>query len=314
MNGQDSAVNGVNKITLETIATTHDDLQQNYNALKDRYDVMAKRLEEIEAQNNAQKSDNKLDNKPDNKLELDDSEEITQMKNEAKTHSACIDEIQNNLNFLNLNFSKITDEVEDINQYLRLNSLLVHGWKNIPKGKHGIEFTEYVLNELIKLFPQHAKYLTPGVIDTSHPLPTRSNKKSVVIIKFVQRDIRNLLFFDKRELKGNKDGIVITEHLTQRNLSLLRQTRDLFGYKNAWSSKCKIYVSYGGRKYAVKNPSDLQQLCEQKHFNAAPINNELLLHSEDSTANPNVKSHSQLSANNSTEQDRFGNKNLSRPR
>ena len=52
MNGQDSAVNGVNKITLETIATTHDDLQQNYNALKDRYDVMAKRLEEIEAQNN----------------------------------------------------------------------------------------------------------------------------------------------------------------------------------------------------------------------------------------------------------------------
>ena len=301
-------IDGLNTAALEVDAAVHNELQRKYDVLQKRYDEMANRLTEMES--------DKTTNKDTEVLEESNHQEISQMKKEAQSHSACITEIKKVWNFVNDNFNKLTSDSNDMQQYMRLRTLLVHGLKNVPAHLKGIAFSEYVLGELQKLFPQHAKYLVPGSISVSHPMPTKSKTKSLVIVKFVQRDVRNLLFYDKKTLKGNKDKIVITEHLTSRNLDLLNQSRDLFGYNNAWSSACKIFVLIGGKKYHVRNLNDLCYLQQNNSHYSAPDSAEHLLNSkESSTLMPNA-SHSNVPpviGNSDVKRDRFGNKRLSRP-
>ena len=318
MSNKDPALNNLEKSSLESNVAANNEWQHKYSLLQQKYDAMAQRLSEMESQINSNHSSQQIteqnggQSSSDKKNEPVNTQEIINMKNEALMYSTCIDEIQNNLKYINNNLIKISNDAEDVRQYMQLNTLLIHGMKNLP-DKNGIEFSEHVLEELKRLFPMCAKYLVPGVIDTSHPLPTRSGKKSVVIVKFVQRDIRNLLFFNKRELKGNRDGIAITEHLTGRNLALLGQVRDVFGYKNAWTSKCKIYVLINGRKHSVKNERDFHHLCETK-LPHLPASSTVTVHNDDflksNVTNHDNNLHTGVS---NSGRDRFGNRNLSRP-
>ena len=85
---------------------------------------------------------------------------------------------------------KFSRRLNDIDQYLRKNSLLLHGLLDLPVKTYGLQFSEYIINKLKQLLPTIADKLKVEDIDVSHPLRTKSNRKSCVIIKFVRRDIK----------------------------------------------------------------------------------------------------------------------------
>ena len=159
------------------------------------------------------------------------------------------------------NYSCRLDHIE---QYSRLYSLLILGLTNIPTGfeDKGLVFSDWVAKQINKLLPNLPEKITVQHIDVSHPLPTRSSTaKSCIIVKFCRRDIRNMLFYKKRELKGT--GVSFSEHLTPANLELYKEAQKLEG-ATTWTSQCKIFVKFGeGNKKMISCMRDIDLLRQQ---------------------------------------------------
>ena len=131
------------------------------------------------------------------------------------------------------------------------NSLLVIGLLDIPEKTYGLAFTKYAVKKLRELLPAIANQLKCEDVDCSHPTSSERGKKSCIIIKFVRRDIRNLVFYQKRDLKNLSHRVTIVEHLNGRNLWFLSQVRKAVGFRNAWTSQCVVYALLGQDKVAV---------------------------------------------------------------
>ena len=129
-----------------------------------------------------------------------------------------------------------------------------------------------------ELFPSIADRIKLEDIDVSHPLPTKGTK-SCVIVKFVRRDIKNLVFFEKKNLKNSPLKLSITEHLTARNLWYLDEARKIVGFKNAWSSQCVVYALVNQKKVAIRSSKDLNYV-----FNASKKSN----YQTETTSNPST--------------------------
>ena len=140
-------------------------------------------------------------------------------------------------------------EVNNLQQYSRLNNLLLHNLPDMPIGDDipkGTAFSKVVaarINTLIK--PEEA--ISHRDIDTSHynrkPI---SKDKNVVIVRFKSRDLRDEIWFNKSKLKPHNlrksVKTSVTEHLTAYNLSLLEAAKSKLGQSNAWTNKCRIYT------------------------------------------------------------------------
>ena len=246
----------------------YDALHSKYNSLEANYETMIKRLSAIEAQTQiaptATAQSSSLSTSDKNILATDTSvpaksfiEEISAMKGDAMNASASISELQQVWSHVDSKLQEFSYRINEIDQYMRKNSLFIKGLKDIPKKTYGLKFSIYIIEKLKELLPTIADSLRVEEIDVSHPLPTRGKSTSCVIVKFVRRDIRNLVFYEKRELKNHPLKISITEHLTSQNLWYIEEARKLVGFKNAWSSQCIVYALVNGQKIAIKSPKDL---------------------------------------------------------
>ncbi|KAB0799171.1 hypothetical protein PPYR_07051 [Photinus pyralis] len=77
-------------------------------------------------------------------------------------------------------------------------------------------------------------------IDICHRLPSDGKTQKPIIVKFVRRDIKNQIFYNKKKLKGT--SIVIREDLTRHLMLLLKEAVNIFGSKRVWTSDGKICV------------------------------------------------------------------------
>ena len=241
----------------------YDELHTNYNILQSNYEAMVKRISQIEAQKSPSTDPDPIPSKsysnPSSKKAF--SNEISQMKGDALNACGQIADLQDVWSRVESKLDNLSVRLDNVEQHMRKNTLFVHGLDDIPKKTYGIAFSEYVINKLKELLPSIADQLNVKDVDVSHPLPTRNNKKTCVIVKFVRRDIKNLIFFKKRELKNCRLKIAITEHLTGKNLWYLDEARSIVGYNNAWSSQCVVYALVNGKKVAIKSSRDLNYIA-----------------------------------------------------
>ena len=130
--------------------------------------------------------------------------------------------------------------LNDLLQYMHMNNLLIHNLPGLPydevKDLKGTEFTKKVVESINKLITLNEP-LSHKDIDTSHfygKKPTET--KNVVIVRFIRRDLKNEVFFNKSQLKKfNKDNQIkvgITDHLTRYNKGLYDHAT------GAWPEEC----------------------------------------------------------------------------
>ncbi|XP_077968559.1 uncharacterized protein LOC144422705 isoform X2 [Styela clava] len=134
--------------------------------------------------------------------------------------------------------------IDNLEQYGRRNCILLHGCKRIPKAGHYGQFETYVantLNSALKLeWP-----IQYGDIDVTHILPADGKGNVPIIVKFVRRSTKNMIYSMKRRLK--KTGLSITESLTKRRVELLTEARRVLGLKNVWTMNGDIYGFHNGQ-------------------------------------------------------------------
>ena len=239
----------------------YDTLHRNYDILQSNYDSMVRRLSKFESQMHALPSTN-------DKISM--SKDITDMKGDALNATTSISELQNVWSYVDDKLEHLSNRLDSIDQYLKRDNLLIKGLKDVPKKCFGLAFSSYVMEKLKDLLPSIADQLKEEDISVSHPLPTKDKSKSIVIAKFVRRDIKNLIFFSKRELKNHPSKVSITEHLSAKNLWLMDEAKKLVGYKNVWSSQCTVFALAAGKKNPIKNSNDLDFIYKTLNKKYAP--------------------------------------------
>ena len=113
--------------------------------------------------------------------------------------------------------------INKVNQYSRRNNLCAHRLRNVPTNLHGTKFSKYVAAELRRNIP--GLTISHEDIDTSHVLFYESVGNlslPVVVIKFVNRDLRNDIFHYG---KNESSNIFFTEHLTVDNRKLFEEVQ-----------------------------------------------------------------------------------------
>ena len=149
----------------------------------------------------------------------------------------------------------LQNELNELKQYGRRNSLLFHG---IPETEK--DTTEAVLTVCHRSLGVR---IDSQYVDRSHRLgqmhEDTTRKPLPTIVKFTSYGPRNDIFKTKCKLKGSKT--MITENLTKRRSELLKKTRDMRGITASWSIDGRIVcLLENGRKATVTNEDQLQSL------------------------------------------------------
>ena len=148
--------------------------------------------------------------------------------------------------------------LDDLEQYGRSNCFILHG-NNIDHRISNMDIEKYVLN-ILNTKLNLPTSVCDSDIDICHPLPSKTNKKTI-IIKFVRRSIRNMISSHKKNLKtSNGPKLSITESLTKKRLKIVEEARKVFGFGNVWSMKGIVYSSFKGKKQAIIKLSDISKI------------------------------------------------------
>ena len=161
---------------------------------------------------------------------------------------------------LKKDYVELRQNYEDILQYSMLNDALIHGFMRLP-NLQGPAFIFSITEKLNELFPSLPAPILPCHIDDAHPLPTRnknSNSRKVVIIRFSNRWVKDVLMGCRWDLKGT--GLRLTEHLTDYTRELQSKAAEIVGYYNATVIKTKVYAKHNGMNFKIKCQKDIDDL------------------------------------------------------
>ena len=112
--------------------------------------------------------------------------------------STIIDSIKVEVGQLAEMVEKQEQYLDDLEQYEKSNCFILHG-NNIDHRISSIDVEKYVLNILNTRLNLPTSF-SDSDIDICHPLSSKTNKKPI-IIKFVRRSIRNMIYLHKKNLK-----------------------------------------------------------------------------------------------------------------
>ena len=170
-------------------------------------------------------------------------------------------------------------EVNNLQQYSRMNNLLLHNLPNMPIGDGSPKGTAFskVVAERINTMMTLEEPVSHRDIDTSHYNKKPVNKdKNVVIVRFKSRDLRDEIWFNKSQLKklnvSKSVKTSVIEHLTNYNLALLEAAKTKLGKSNAWSNKCRIFTKLNNSIVQLKTENDILEVSNKKN----PTNGYLL--------------------------------------
>ena len=196
--------------------------------------------------------------------------QLNESRQEALQYSSQVSNLQSGWSNFDFRLSQMERQLydqgidlEEQKQYSMRNDLMVKNLKNLPVKSDGESFSRfnkrfdtYIYETLNELLPNLETALTLNDIDTSHILYEGSD---LVLVRFSNRRARNDVYFNKRDLKGNPDKIIISEHLTKYRQSLLKFAMKTAGKRNAWSKKCEIFIKVGRTVYPVWSENEVLQ-------------------------------------------------------
>jgi len=161
--------------------------------------------------------------------------------------SAAVTEVvSQHLSTLVETIAKQGEELEELRQYTRQNSLRIYGIKESTG-----ENTDRIVLDLCK--NKLNVDLNPAEICRTHRLGKRSIRNETytdkdsntkpkhrgIIVKLVSYNTRQRIFSAKKKLKGL--GIVIREDLTKRRSELLREAQARYSKEKVWSQDGRIF-------------------------------------------------------------------------
>lgn len=154
---------------------------------------------------------------------------------------------------------KLNKKIDFLEQNTKMNKLRILG---VPEDEN---LRENCTDKLMNIFNNRLKLnLTANDIYKLYRIRTNANKSDSgnnvnkkpgpIIVEFYQRNVKNLVFKNKKNLKSS--GIIIHEDLTRIRYNLWKKTATAFGIKNVWTVDGMIYASLDNKKTIIVRKSD----------------------------------------------------------
>lgn len=192
---------------------------------------------------------------------LDLTDEIMKQLHQINVRIDELNTVANNLQAkwceLDNTLQLIINEIENLKQYTKKESLLLHNFPLPPANISSLQYSMFVTEQLNKFLPHLPITLKWEHISTAHYLPTKAKKSEVIIVRFANRCVKDMIF-EHRHLLPSPFGI--TEHLTDRSQTIMRKARDLFGYDYVHTRDCKVIVHLYGRDHTVSSITSVHKL------------------------------------------------------
>ena len=157
---------------------------------------------------------------------------------------------------------KLIMKNNDLDQQYRLNNAIFHNiqvppinydkdGKQIIQHNDSAKFCQFIADQLNFYLPELSIPVSLHSIDIAHPLRNNSKNQSIVIVRFVNRHLRNEILEKDNKNILKSHGIGVTEQLTPTNMELFNKTKVVVGAPNVWSRNGKIFARTANGKIHV---------------------------------------------------------------
>lgn len=144
--------------------------------------------------------------------------------------------------------TNLTQESDDIRQYLRRNNLRIFGLPESPG-----ESTDQLV---VKVAKDLGMTMTLSDIDRSHRVGKPGGQHPrAILCKFVSYAVRRQFLANRKQLKGSK--VAIKEDLCRARLVLLNHAINKYGMRNVWTNDGDILVNHENRIHRISSMSQL---------------------------------------------------------
>ena len=176
-------------------------------------------------------------------------------------------ETQTKIDELSIEMNAMQNELNSIQQYLRINNLEVVG---LPEPNEG-ESEETLLINAFNSLEGIDEPIRPEDIDISHPLnTTRKDGKSVHVAKFISRKTKQIILTAKKkeenkQFKFRNHDVYVNEHLSKNNRALFaaaQEKKRALDYKFCWTRGGTVYVrkTENSQVITISNMDDVRDL------------------------------------------------------
>lgn len=146
---------------------------------------------------------------------------------------------------------ELKQKIEELEQKSKINELRFYGVPDVVSNK-----TKETVEDIIK-----SKLEIPNVkiVRCQRIGSKNKSKKNAVVVKFDSILQRNLIYFNKKKLKGS--GIVIVEEMTKGKHDLLLFAKEKLGKEKVWTVEGRLYTRKDGRRLLLANEEEILKLC-----------------------------------------------------
>ena len=174
----------------------------------------------------------------------------------------------------------LENRLSDIEQYTRMNDLIISGMKTRHKSYARVVSKEGAVSEPTKAETESLEQQVVGFlvgkgidvatsdIEACHTLPSKvtTSAPPAIIIRFTNRKNKDALLRQGRKLKGTQ--VYINEHLTKKNADIAKKARSLKKsnkIQGTWTTNCKVFIKTEGatpeesKVTIIRNMGDLDK-------------------------------------------------------
>lgn len=164
---------------------------------------------------------------------------------------------------------KLTQKIDDLEQYQRMNNLEIKG---IPKTEKTID----VMKIVEKVGEALEESIQESDIDTCHWVPTPKPGVHNIVVRFVQRRKRDEFLAKVRKKwltykdlgLDSKNSVYVNEHLTQKSKKLLaaaRKKKSEVNWQFVWTSKGRVLARKTQTSTVIRiaSQNDLEKMTSE---------------------------------------------------
>ena len=166
--------------------------------------------------------------------------------------------LQNRWSEIDTSIKNIIKEVNGLKQYFKIDNLSFHKFRLPYSNLSSLETCIHIARQINILLPHLPVPVTAQHISTAHPLPTKSKKSDVFVVRFCNRHIKDMIYSARNLVLSH--GVSITEHLADHTKVIVKEAEELFGSENVGTEHCKVYVFCDGRSNRVTSTEEVHAL------------------------------------------------------
>lgn len=189
------------------------------------------------------------------------SDQVSERISDTLKHlSTKVSSLESKIKELQTTNDDMKSKIDEMEQRSKLFQLRIYGLHE-KKNKNDIEDLNLLVTQM---FQSKLDLKDINLVNCYRVGPALNNKDRATVVTFDSLKQRNIVFLNKKRLKGSK--MIIVEELTRSRYELMSLAREKLGKNMVWSSNGKIFTRVDDKKICIKSEDDVANI----HDNLEP--------------------------------------------